>query len=209
MTLTNSRNSFNIQGGWSNMAKGRVVREGREGRGRSKQGHVGSSENFSFYSGRGRKHLESFSREVTRRTSHLWRSRWLPCATSFPSEQGRWFRGSLSFFRAEHVPWWGPGYCQQQGNICRQYQEPFFWRDSQNTKVKNIDDRGHLLGQERSPVCATPAREGWSQVMAKGPEVALLRWPTSSHRDSTQEGQENDARETDKLVGLILELHCK
>lgn len=71
MTLTNSRNSFNIQGGWSNMAKGRVVREGREGRGRSKQGHVGSAENFSFYSGRGRKHLESFSREVTRRTSHL------------------------------------------------------------------------------------------------------------------------------------------
>lgn len=81
MTLTSSRNRFKIQGGWSNMAKGRVVGEGREGRGWSKQGHVGSAENFSFYSGRGRKHLESFSREGTRRTSHLGRSLWLPCAT--------------------------------------------------------------------------------------------------------------------------------
>lgn len=160
MTLTISRNRFKIQGGWSNVAKGRVVGEGREGRGRSKQGQVGSAENFSFCPGRGRKHLESFSREETRRTSHLGRSRWLPCAASFPSEQGRWFHGSLSFFRAEHVPWGGPGYCQQRGNICSQYQEPFFLRNSQDTKANNIDDRDPLLGQERMSCVRYTCQEG-------------------------------------------------
>ena len=127
-------------------------------------------------------------KDFSRRILYLWRSPWLPGATSFPSERGRWFPVSPGYFRAKHMPSQNPAYRQPWGSVSSEYQELIFWRTARVQKAKEIDDHEYH-GQGGSPACWRLARAGlvtgsghrqWPQrslplSSSPGPGAAMLR----------------------------------
>ena len=153
-------------------------------------------------------------KDFSRRILYLWGLPRLPGATSFPSERGRWFPVSPGFFRAKHVPWQNPVYLKPWGSVSSEYQELNFWRTASVQKAKEMEDHEYLLCQDReSCLLKTCPGKVWSKAVAPAfPSSLFVTRSWSSHAqvpildygDSTQEGRENDLRETYRPVGLTL-----
>ena len=172
MTLTSSRNRLKMKSSWGNVAKERDEEK------------VGARASQPRGPCRGHRLLLCVRQEEPGKISaggsyHLWRSLWLPGATSFPSERGRWFPVSSGYFRAKHAPWQNPVYRQPWGSVSSEYQELIFWRTARGQKVKEIDDQGYH-GQGGSPATEDLPRAGL--VKGSGPSVPFL-----SHRHQVLE----------------------